>query len=479
MTTSGLGLAPHAARGVFSTARSLVALGAGKLTREALRLSGRGATTLPGLIALRVDPALAGSLASRLPHGVVMITGTNGKTTTSRMLSEIARAAGWAPVHNRAGSNLARGIVSALVADATWLGEPRADGAIFEVDEASVVPVTRLIQPRVMLVTNLFRDQLDRYGELDTVARRMREAARALTREATLVLNADDPIVGLLADGFPGKVVRYGIDDPSVTGALAQNVTDLTHCPRCRARLEYTRVVLGHVGDYRCAKCGFARPEPEIAAVRVERDGDGTRLVLRGALESVTDVIRVPLPGIYNAYNALAAIAVADVLGLSSATAARALHDFRPAFGRLESVLAEGRTLRLVLVKNPAGFNAAVSTLLETGRSPQVLAALNDLDADGRDVSWIWDADFEALAPKIEWAVVTGLRAPDLALRLKYAGLAADKMTVVDGWRPAIRAALDHALPGTEIVVLATYTATLALRAALVDLGFAKPFWED
>lgn len=459
-------------------ARSLFALTAAKATRQALRVAGRGATTFPGLVALSLDAAVVTALARRLPQGVVMVTGTNGKTTTSRMLADVVRAAGWSPVHNRAGSNLARGIGSALVADATWLGEPRADGGIFEVDEASVVPVTKLIRPRVLLVTNLFRDQLDRYGELDTVARRMREAAAAIGADATLVLNADDPIVGRIAEGFAGRVVWFGVDDPAVVGALAQNVADLTHCPRCRERLRYARVVLGHVGDYACPRCGFARPRSDVAATRVAVDGEGTRLTLRLG-EERAESLRVPLPGVYNAYNTLAAVAVAHVLGMPFETTARALAAFRPAFGRLETLEAEGRTLRLVLVKNPAGFNAAASALLEGGRRAQLLAALNDLDADGRDVSWIWDADFEALVPAVDWAVVTGLRARDLALRLKYAGLSADKMQVVESWEQAIRAALGRAGAGTEIVVLTTYTAMLALRDALARMGYARQFWED
>ncbi|OLC58237.1 MAG: hypothetical protein AUH85_01245 [Chloroflexi bacterium 13_1_40CM_4_68_4] len=457
-------------------ARSLAALIAAKATRAALRVTGRGATTLPGLVALALDPAVAGHLAARLPKGVVLVTGTNGKTTTSRMLADVVRLAGWHPVHNRAGSNLARGIAAALVADATWIGEPRADGAIFEVDEASIVAVARLVRPRVVVVTNLFRDQLDRYGELDTVARRMRDAAALLPPDATLVLNADDPIVNLVGDTFAGRLVRFGIDDERVHGALAQNVSDLTHCPRCRARLQYDRVVLGHVGDYRCPNCGFARPRPDIGATRLDTDAAGTRLML-GAGEGAA--VRVPVPGVYNAYNALAAIAAAHALGIAAETAARAIASYRPAFGRLETVEAEGRRLRLVLVKNPAGFNAAATTLLTGDASVRLLTALNDLDADGRDVSWIWDADFEALAPRVEWAVVTGLRSRDLALRLKYAGLALGRMSVVDGWDDAIRDVLQRSRPGDEITVLSTYTATLALRRTLSKMGYAKQFWED
>jgi UDP-N-acetylmuramyl tripeptide synthase len=455
---------------------ALFALTGAKLARIALRATGRGATTLPGLVALKVDPAVAGDIGGQLPKGVILVTGTNGKTTTSRMLADIVRLAGWRPVHNRSGSNLARGIATALVADSTWRGHPRGDGAVFEVDEASIVAVARLVRPKVLVITNLFRDQLDRYGELDTVARRMRDAAAALPADATLVLNADDPIVNLVGESFSGKIVRFGIDDDRVRGLLAQNVSDLTHCPRCRARLRYARVVLGHEGDYRCPNCGFARPRPDVGATRVESDAEGTTLAL-GAGEGA--VVRVPLPGVYNAYNALAAIAAAHGAGLGADVAARAIGAFRPAFGRLERVDADGRRLRLVLVKNPAGFNAAVGALISAPGSIRLLAALNDLDADGRDVSWIWDADFEALAPRVEWAVVTGLRARDLALRLKYAGLARERMSVVDGWAPAVRDTLGRSRAGDDVVVLATYTAMLALRRTLSGMGFAKEFWED
>ena len=456
--------------------RALAAFLVAKTTRAALRLTRRGGTTLPGLVAVRIDPNVPGAIAAKLPKGVVLVTGTNGKTTTSRMLADIVRLAGWRPVHNRAGSNLARGIASALVADASWSGSPRADGAIFEVDEASIVAVSRLVRPSVLLITNLFRDQLDRYGELDTVARRMRDAASALGSAAVLVLNADDPIVNLVGDTFSGRVIRFGIDDDAVVGALAQNVSDLTHCPRCRARLHYDRVVLGHVGDYRCPNCGFARPHPDIAATSVAVEAEGTRLTL-GAGEGA--IVRVPLPGLYNAYNALAAIAAAHALGIAVDVAARAIDSFQPAFGRLEIVAAEGRRLRLVLVKNPAGFNAAITPLLTRDGSVRLLTALNDLDADGRDVSWVWDADFEALAPRIEWAVVTGLRARDLALRLKYAGVPPERMVVIDGWDAAVRETLRRTDVGDEVTVLATYTATLALRHALATMGFAKEFWED
>ncbi len=460
-------------------ARAALAVATGKIARSVLRVSGRGATTLPGLLALAVDPGLVGRLSDALPHGAVCVSGTNGKTTCARMIADITRAEGWATVHNRSGSNLDRGIAAALLGDATWRGEPRGDVGIFEVDEASLPRVLRRLRPRAVLVTNLFRDQLDRFHEIDALARRIGAALRALPEDTVVVLNADDPIVASMALGRRGPVLTFGVDDPSVGGTVPQAISDATRCPRCGQPLGYRRIVLAHVGDWSCPSCGLARPPRDVAAARVTLGPEGSEIRLRGATEGDAAAVRVPLPGLYNAYNALAALAVARALDIALATASGALAAFRPAFGRLEVVRAEGRTLRLVLVKNPAGFNAAIAALLETGRRPRLLAALNDRDADGRDVSWIWDADFESLAPALDSAVVTGLRARDLALRLKYAGVPRDRVTVVEGWRGAIARSLVDAPVGSEIVVLATYTAMLALRGTLADLGHVGRFWEN
>ncbi len=459
--------------------RTIAAVAAGKVARIALQRLGRGATALPGIVTLNLAPNAIASLSATLTHGTVCVSGTNGKTTTARMLSDIVRAAGWAPVHNRSGSNLDRGIAAALLADSTWGGELRADIGVFEIDEASVPPVLARLVPRVLVITNLFRDQLDRYFEIDTLARRIGEAISGLSDDMTLVLNADDPIVASLSRAHRGSVMTFGVDDPDVGGTVPQAISDATRCPRCKSPLRYSRVILAHVGDWRCDQCGFARPRPDVSAAAVHLGPNDSRLRIGGAVGSAIDDVVVPLPGLYNVYNALAAIAAARALDIALPTAARALAQFKPAFGRLEIVEAEGRRLRLLLVKNPAGFNAAIGALLETGRHPRILGALNDRDADSRDVSWIWDADFEALAPRVEHATITGLRARDLALRLKYAGVPKDRVAVVEGWVPAIRAAIDGTPTGAELVVIATYTAMLALRGALAKLGYVGQFWED
>ena len=461
------------------TLRTAAAVAAGKLTRVGLQTLGRGATALPGLVTLTLDPAALSRMTAGFAHGSVLVSGTNGKTTTSRMLADVVRAAGWAPVHNRSGSNLDRGIAAALIERSDWLGSPEGDVGVFEVDEASVPRVLSRLVPRVVIVTNLFRDQLDRYFELAQLARRIAAAVAELGPDTTLVLNADDPIVVQLGSGHAGRTIFFGIDDPAVGGKIAQHISDATHCPRCSTRLWYSRVILGHVGDWSCPGCGFARPAPEISATRVELSAGGSLVHLAAAASAVLDPVRVPLPGLYNAYNALAAIGAARALDISLPTAARAIASVRPAFGRLEIVEAEGRRLRLVLVKNPAGFNAAIAALLEQGGQHRLLAALNDRDADGRDVSWIWDADFEALVPAVEHAVVTGLRARDLALRFKYAGLPRDRLEVAEGWGDAIRRAIEGTPIGGEAVVLTTYTALLALRQELFRLGHVRQFWED
>ena len=452
---------------------------AGKLTRIGLQISGRGGTALPGLVALTIDPGFIAALASDLAHGVVLVSGTNGKTTTTRMLSDVVRATGWAPTHNRSGSNLERGIAGALLTESTWRGEPTGDIGLFEVDEASLPLVLARISPRVVLVTNLFRDQMDRYFEIDQLARRIGDAIAKLDPRVTLVLNADDPIVAWLGQRHTGPVVYFGVDDPTVGGRVPQVISDATRCPRCKQPLRYERVVLAHEGDWSCPSCGLARPDRDVAATRVALTPVSSEIQLRTAVASAFDPVRVPIAGLYNAYNALAALAVARSLDIALPTAAVAIANFRPAFGRLEQVAVDGREMRLILVKNPAGFNAAIGALLETGRRPRLLAALNDRDADGRDVSWIWDADFETLAPAVEHAVVTGIRSRDLANRLKYAGVARERLEVVDAWGSAIDRAIGAAPVGGEVVVLATYTAMQALRAELARRGHVAPFWED
>jgi lipid II isoglutaminyl synthase (glutamine-hydrolysing) len=431
---------------------------AGALSRR----SGRGGTSLPGKLLMRLEPHAIAELAARLPNGCSVISATNGKTTTAAMVAGILERTGARLVHNRAGANMAGGVATAL------LDAPRdAATGLFEVDEFWLGQVVDELRPRALLLANLFRDQLDRYGELDTIADRWARVAAGT--DAALVLNADDPIVADL--GREHGAMYFGVEDDGMALAEMQHAADAKHCRRCGAPYVYDAVYLGHLGRYHCESCGARRPEPHIAARDVALEGvRGARFLLttpRGERE-----IALPLPGLYNVYNALAAAALALSLGATLDQVADGLRAVSPAFGRAETLLVGGRELSILLVKNPAGANEVLRTLVLEDGEHDLFAVLNDNIADGRDVSWIWDADFEVLAPRVGRATCSGTRAAEMALRLKYAGVPTDRLVV----EPNLDAGLDRALSaGTgPLYALPTYTAMLALREALVARGAAR-----
>jgi len=444
-----------------------VARAAGALSR----LSGRGGTSLPGKLLLRLEPDAIGRLGARLGHGSAVISATNGKTTTAAMVASILEGDGSTLVHNRAGANMAGGIASTLMDAARPGGRLSGDTGLFEVDEFWLDEVVPRLRPAVLLLANLFRDQLDRYGELETIADRWAGLVTQIP-DTHLVLNADDPLVADLgrerADG--PTVTFFGVEDPGAAREGLQHASDSTHCRRCGAPYTYDLVFLGHLGHYHCEQCGARRPHPTVSAHDVILDG------VRGArFRLVTPEgdarIALPLPGLYNVYNALAAAALARALGAGLDAIVAGLQRVGAAFGRAETVTIAGRETTLMLVKNPAGANEVLHTLaLEPGEH-DLLAILNDNIADGRDVSWVWDADFEVLAPKVRRATCSGTRSPEMALRLKYAGVPVERIAVVDG----LAAGLDAALAGGDgrLFALPTYTAMLALREELVARGVA------
>ena len=443
-----------------------LARGAARLSR----LAGTGGgTTLPGKLLWKLDPGAVDRLAARLPHGSAVISATNGKTTTAAMAARILEPS-MRLAHNRAGANLVSGVASALVAARD------AELGLFEVDEAALPEVAGRLSPRAVSLGNLFRDQLDRYGELELVAQRWREMASALPRASTLVANADDPQLGAIASERPGSVV-FGLDDPRHGSPELQHAADSKWCVRCGTPYEYDAAYIGHLGDYRCPSCGHARPPLDVAAREIELHG----------LESVSFSLDTPegstrvalqVPGLYNVYNALAAATLARGLGASLDAIAAGLQGFSAAFGRFERIQLDERSLLVLLIKNPAGANEVVRTLVAGGAPGLLLVALNDEIADGRDVSWIWDVDFEPLLAGLDRLVATGSRAAELALRFAYGGLDRDRIEVV----PSLDAALDRGLeltpPGAELTVLPTYTAMLALRGTIAARGHVTNYWE-
>jgi len=462
--------------------RELAAIAAARLATAASRgLRLGGGTTLPGRIALAVAPRIVSTLSHRLPRGVVVVSGTNGKTTTARLLGGILDAAGLAAIHNRAGANLLSGVAAALVEQASVTGQPRGEVGLFEVDEASLPGVVGATRPRVVILLNLFRDQLDRYGEIDLVAEGWRRALAAMPDDGTLVYNVDDPLVADVGREYGGRRLGFGLDDAPRRGddhRAPEHAADARYCYRCGRPYEFSLVTLGHMGHYRCVACGTRRPVPDVRASGVLlRGADGASATITAGRDVMS--ISTTLPGLYNVYDATAAVAGALTLGVTGATIERGIAATAPAFGRGERVTVDGRETLFLLAKNPAGFNEVLRTVLLADAAPVLVIAINDLIADGRDISWLWDVDFEMLRGRARAIVVTGLRAADMALRLKYAGVDSAAVTVERDGAAALERARGMLRDGERLYVLPTYTAMLHLRAALTRQGYVRGFWKQ
>jgi lipid II isoglutaminyl synthase (glutamine-hydrolysing) len=451
-------------------------IAAARAVGSVVRRTGRGGgTSLPGRVLIHLEPDAISELSSRLVRGSVVISATNGKTTTAAMVSSVMSCAGVPVVHNRAGANMAGGVASTLLGAARGGGRIDGELGLFEVDEFWLDRVAPQLELRGILLGNLFRDQLDRYGELDTIADRWAEVVSALERRARLVLNADDPLIADLGRDAP-HVTYFGVGDSSVAMPEMQHASDSKHCRRCGAAYVYDVIYMGHLGRYRCPSCGRERPVPSVAAEQISLDGTrGSRFdLVTGAGRAR---VELPLPGLYNVYNALGAAALCLDLEVPLETVIAGLGGVRAAFGRAERIAIGAVEVQVLLIKNPAGANEILRTLVLSESELDLLAILNDRTADGRDVSWVWDADFEMLAARVRRVTCAGTRAAELAVRLKYAGVPAERLHVVPGLAPALDEALAHADSG-RLYVLPTYTALLELRGELASRGQALPFWE-
>jgi lipid II isoglutaminyl synthase (glutamine-hydrolysing) len=467
-------------------AKLALARGVGSISR----LRGGGGTSAPGKLLMRLEPGAIGELGARLARGSVLISATNGKTTTAAMAAGIFERAGIALVHNQAGANMAGGIATTLLDAARAHGAIAGELGVFEVDELWLAQLAAELHPRALLLGNLFRDQLDRYGELDTIAERWEQALHdGSAPERKLVLNADDPLIADLGREQTG-VLYFGVDDASLALAGMAHAADAKHCRRCGAPYVFDAIYLGHLGHYHCESCGQVRPSPAVTASDVRLEGVRAARFTLGTPTGQA-VVSLALPGLYNVYNALAAAALATALEVPLETIVAGLEATRAAFGRAETVsLSVGalpgsedaagatRELRILLVKNPAGANEVLRTLaLEPGEH-DLLGVLNDEIADGRDVSWIWDADFELLAGRVRRATCSGTRAADLAARLKYAGIEPERIDVREDLEDALDAAsASRVQAGAPLFALPTYTAMLALRELLVARGEASSAW--
>lgn len=460
--------------------RELTALWIGKLFIVIFRILGRGGTTLPGGTALKISPLISSKLARRLKKGCILVTGTNGKTTTASLISAIIKEAGYHCIHNQSGSNMAWGIASTLIEEASLTGNLNADFAVMEVDEGALQKVTESVNPNCIVVTNIFRDQLDRYGEVDKIQDTIKRGLDAQQSEGYQVINADDPsLVGILE---PGKqhILTYGIQLDIPDDTFQNTGRDMKTCPHCLKKLTYNKIFYAHLGHYHCQSCHYQRPEPDVKLIEYNLDANGSaKLLIDAAGDKLA--ISFSLMGTYNLYNLLAAVSCAKSLAIPSSSMAASLEKAMPSFGRMESFKVGNKSITVALIKNPVGANEVLRTLLTYQDNFFLLVAINDKIADGTDVSWLWDVDFEKLASEeacFAGLMVSGLRAWDMAVRFKYAGFKTNSINVEEDIRKAIKISLAQTPEGATLFILPTYTAMLEARLTLNKMGLGKPYWE-
>lgn len=439
------------------------------------RLVHRGGTAMPGRFALKVCPELLAVLSKEV--STVAITGTNGKTTTSRMIDEAMRLSGLDYFANRSGANLISGITTEFVMNCTLFGKMKKHYAVIECDEAAAKTVFAQLRPKVIVVTNLFRDQLDRFGEVTHTLDNIREAI-SKTPESTVCLNADCSLTASLAGDLPNRIVFFGIDKGAVPSREKPELSDAAYCIRCKTEYEYDYIVYGHLGGFRCPKCGYRRHDTEYSVVDVlEQQAGGSTVVMN--IRGERKLARINLPALYNVYNGVGGVAATIEMGIAAEKAIEALAIFKCGFGRMEQFDSLGkRGSKMMLVKNPAGCDQVLEFLENIKEKFILIICLNAHTADGTDISWVWDSAFEKLAaPGVPLAemIVSGERAQDMRVRLKYAGIDDGHITVEQDYEKLVSYIEKQELP---VFIMPTYTAMLELRQVIVKHCGGKEFWE-
>jgi UDP-N-acetylmuramyl tripeptide synthase len=427
------------------------------------------------MIARKVDPLILDELVRVAGVPVIAITGSNGKTTTARFTAALLRGEGIGVRHNSAGANLVQGVTSLAVSSADLRGRIPEGVLVAEVDEGALAVVAPETLPRALLVTDLFRDQLDRFGEIYAVADAIEAVAMGLPEDAALIVNADDPMVATLAEKRPGRRVTFGFNLKRSTDQITR-AADTIRCPRCQADLKYRYVYLSHMGDYHCPACGFARPKLDVAVTSLEVVGlDKTLCEIKTPSGKLS--LEIPQSGVHIAYDAAAAIAILVGLGVPLDHAAESLAEVGPAFGRLEKIDADGKTIILAFAKNPTSYNTTLRALATEDEPHQLLIAASNTVVDGEDFGWLWDVDFESMAPKVDRVIVSGTRADELANRLHYAGVPVAKMQIMEERRAALTEAFALMPPGARLVVLSGYTPLIELRNDMRRRGWTGRYW--
>lgn len=458
-------------KGKVMNIRAFLAIIVCRAVKLAAKILRRGGTAMPGRFAVKVCPDLAAILSRNVR--VIMVTGTNGKTTTSRMIEQGLIDSGADCFSNRSGANLLSGVTTTLVEHSTLFGKSKHKCAVIECDEAAFKTVAPLVKPEVILVLNLFRDQLDRYGEITHTLGNIREGILGVP-SALVCLNADCSLTASLAGDIPNQCLFYGLGE-ALGGGEAPAVSDASHCIRCKAEYVYQYRTYGHLGHFCCPECGYERPNPDITVTKLlEKDADSSTVEF--SVGPMTRTVRINLPAAYNIYNAAGAAAALIAFGVETETALRCGEKFQCGFGRMERFLWNGTAIRMILVKNPAGCNQVIEYLTGLGEDFLPVFLLNDNPADSTDISWIWDADYEKFAAAYEGdTVVSGIRADDMALRLKYAGIPAERIVVQRDFDTLLEEITAQEKP---VFMIPTYTAMLDIRTRLAHLCGTSEFWE-
>lgn len=444
-----------------------------KFCRTALRLLGRGGTDFPGRVALKLCPNVLEKLAKNVT--TIIVTGTNGKTTTARMIEQALADHGISYFANRSGANLLSGVTAEFAIHSSITGKCKYDYAVIESDEAAFKTIGKQTRPSVVVVTNVFSDQLDRYGDISKTLENIRIGISG-SPNAILCLNADDSLSGSLSEGMNNDVVFYGVDTPIYRSRVAE-MSDAPFCRSCGHEYVYDYVTYGHLGGYRCPSCGMKRPTPQVTVKEVvASDAEKSQVIF--AADGGEYRAEINLPGGYNIYNACSAMACGKALRLDMEKVSMSLSSFNCGFGRMEKFEIEGTALRMILIKNPAGCNQVLNFLTQITEPFTFAVCLSDRVQDGRDVSWIWDVDIERLVQMgdvLDKVFVSGNRAYDMAMRFKYAGLPMEKIEVIQDYHALTKQCISH---GKNCYIMPTYTAMLDLRNTISkDYGF-KAFWE-
>jgi UDP-N-acetylmuramyl tripeptide synthase len=419
---------------MLSSLRLILAVNISRLITFLVKTLQLGAASvLPGAIALRLYPQILSVLCQQISQGIILVCGTNGKTTTSLLIKNILTLQGYRVVHNETGANLVNGLVTALINQANWLGKLRAEYGILEVDENVLPLVVDSIQPKFILALN--------------ISQRWQDAIATLNPETVVILNGDDPTLVYLGENLRQQVSFFGLNQPELAVDSLDYATDSTYCPRCGHSLNYQHVYLSHLGDFYCPSCGFTKPKLAI------NSQEWSQILI----------------GIYNKYNTIAAALLSLKVGINPTIIKQGIKEFKAAFGRAEEIIIDNKTVKILLAKNPVGLNETIRAVQQAnqGQNTVTLVVLNDRTPDGTDVSWIWDVDTEPLTGLQGKIIVSGDRTYDLALRMQYSNPSPEHLIVIDNLSTAIKTALATTPPGVTLYILPTYSAMLEVRQLL------------